>query len=166
MFNSFKKKPYFEVYYLKFIDQRIVKNSKHYKPITAAFLFVISDLMTNARYDMQSRTKNAKEIFSILENKYLTESDFEIFDKCVNWFSKIANNEIKPHGFWCLYDGQNNDLFYNLLICYGDLLDNDKYIDNYENAPILIRGITESLDFTREFFNKIGELTHDYLSGL
>lgn len=163
MFNFFKKKPSFDLYYSKFISQPIVRKCELHKSITAAYLYVLSDFNYSDNYIR--RRENANDIFSFLDNHFSNE-EMNVFDKVVDLFGKVIRKEIMPRGDWCFYNEDNGNALQNIFLCYGDLINNPSSIDNYEEAPIIIRGLDVQMMFAAEFNDIILHLTGKYIKSL
>ena len=163
MFDFFKKKMPFDMYFSKFTSFSMIKECEMYKPITAAYLYVISDFNYSGNYNR--RRENANYIFSLLEG-ILSREEMTFFDKAVDLFGQIIRKEIVPRGDWCFYNGDKGNALQNIFLCYGDLINNPSSIDNYDRAPTMIRGIDVQMMFAVEFNNKIPQLTSDYIKAL
>ena len=163
MFNFLKKKMSFDLYYSKFISCPIISNSELYKPLTAAYLYVIADCSYMGNYN--KRRENADYVFSFLD-KNLSDEEMKVFDKAVDLFGQVIRKEIIPRGDWCYYNGDYGNALQNIFLCYGDLINNPESIDNYEEAPIIIRGIDVQMIFAAEFNDKILRLTGNYIKSL
>lgn len=158
MFGIFREKTHFEVYCKKFDSYPTVKKCKHHKAFTAAFLFVLADLLVRSNSDRQEWFEHSKQAVAFVE-KYLSKEELYIYDASVELFAHIWNGEVMPRGEWCLHDGKNDNQFYNLYLCYGDLLWNSEYLNDYGSAPILIKGITETADFFKGMW-----VIHSYMA--
>ncbi|MBQ9773222.1 MAG: hypothetical protein IJW30_00990 [Clostridia bacterium] len=158
MFHLVKKKTHFEMCYSKLISFDTVKKCVHHKAITAAYLFVLSDFMWAPKRDEQRRLKNALQILDTLKKHYLSNKELEVFDRALAVFAQILNQELLPRGDWCLYRGERDNPFFNLYLCYGDLIYNSEYLDDYSNAQILIRTTSDIAEFITEF-----ESVHRYV---
>jgi len=143
-----------------------IKECPNYRSLTAAILFVAMDstftIIENsikksfqrtaeAEYEsakvFRYRQKIAKNIFRYLKKECLTKDEFEIFDISVILFSKAMRGDIALRGDWIFNDYSPTGAFSKAFVCYGDLLNNPDCLYNYENAPIFIRPIENSLRF-------------------
>ena len=165
MFNFLKPKTLFEKYYKEINSLSVVKSSEYYKPITAAYVHVISDYFYLTESRFQQRIESAKNTFDILENKYLTKNEMSVFDTCVDLFGKIIRREIQARADWFLADRATDNPIINLHGCFGDLLYSSSYIFDYENAPILLRPITDVFSFATQF-NNVLNITISYIDEL
>lgn len=165
MFGFLRKKSPFEKYYAEFLAQPIIKKSENCKPITAAYLFVLSDFSLAAKGKYEERNGTAQKIFSVLEGKYLTPSEMSVFDKTIDLFGQVIRGEIRARGDWCFSNDVGDNSIYNLFLCYGDLIKSPHYLDDYENAPISISGIDTMMNFAVKF-NPILNMTTAYLEQL
>ncbi len=151
MFGGFREKTHFEVYCKKFDSYPTVKKCKYHKGFTAAFLFVLADLLVRSNSDRQEWFEHSKQAVAFVE-KRLSKEELRIFDDSLTLFARIWNGEVMPRGDWCLHNGENDNPFYNLYLCYGDLLWDSEYLNDYESAPILIRGTVEMVDFFKDMW--------------
>lgn len=152
--------------YLQIIATPIAKKCTNHKPLTAAFLFVATDL-TLERYGTQTRRSiEAKSIFSFLENDCLSEEELKIFDKAVALFSKVVNGEITAKGIWWL-SAENHDKGWleSMFDCYGDVMLCPEYLDGYESQPWFVQNALDSAWFTLNFTNLFHPLL-DYMGNL
>lgn len=97
MFNFFKKNSVFEKHYSLFLAHPAIKSKKHFKEVTAAYLFVLSDFVLMARGNHAQRQENAQTIFNVLETKFLSSIEMARFDKAVDLFGSVLQfNKISP----------------------------------------------------------------------
>lgn len=166
MFGFFKSKSLFEQHYSKFVSQPVIKKSPNHKPITAAYLYVLSDYMHMAKGNQSKRNENSQKVITTIKQKILTPSEMKVFDRAVDLLGAIARNQISVKGFWCFAEksDKSNPIF-RFFLCYGDLIQTPKYLDNYENAPVVIYPITDIMDFTMKF-NRILDMTKAYLDAI
>ena len=151
MFGFFKKKTIFEETYAQITTISVVRNCKYYKPIISAYLFVLSDYIYSMKGKLQTREENAKEIFSVVENKLLDLNELSVFDKCVELFGMVVRKAIRVRGDWCFFDGDMSNTIQNLYICAGDLIRYPDSVFNYENAPLVLSSIEDMLAFSTKF---------------
>ena len=163
MFNFFKKKTPFEIYYEKFTSNIAVKKCEIYKPLTAAYLFVVSDFTYSSNYE--KRRKNADYIFSALNEYGFSNKDLKIFDKAVDLYGEIVRREIPPRGDWCFFSGTSENSLHSLFLCYGDLINNSECVNDYMGTPMMIKGIDVQMTFATNF-QVILELTLQYIKSL
>lgn len=154
---------FFEEQYNLFISQPIISNSKHCREITAAYLHVLTDYALCSREEQAKRRENAQEIFNLLETKILTNEELVRFDKAVDLFGQVIRGEIRVRGDWCFLDEEVSNGLKRVFLCYGDLIYNPDYIEDYKNSPILISGIDLVMDFTIKFM-EIDKLSLNYIS--
>ncbi len=142
----------YKSYYYKFIEFPIVNKCENYKPLTAALLFLIFDLtLTQTKKDV--RLNGAQSVFNFLQYWNLSNAELNIFDNTVDLMGQIVRGVVSPRGMWCYYNSGDNFIT-KLFICYGDLLCFPEYLNNYAEAPIILKAANTSLDFMTEF-NKI-----------
>lgn len=163
MFFFRKTKTSFEQYYREITLLPVVKECDCYKPITAAYLFVLSDYVLMISGRPQDRENEAQKIFSVLDNKLLSPNELLIFDDCVELFGKVLRENISVRGDWCLSLSPSDNPLINLFLCFGDLMCYPTYLTNYENAPICILPVNQLLDFSTKFI-KILKTTDSYIS--
>lgn len=163
MFNFFKPKSIFEKYHQQLSAISVVKNSNSKKVIVASYLFVISDYIKATSGDIQSRNKNASEIFSILENKMLNTDELKEFDHISDLFGKIIRREIPARGVWNLASSLPDNPMFNLYLCFGDLIFSPKYINDYQNAPLVLKGIDEVMNYAMNF-SEVLNITQKYIN--
>ncbi len=165
MFHFFGKKSQFELYYSKFNSLPVIKKCRHHKAFTAAYLFVISDSMLSSEKYKSKRLENSKQIFSLLEERYLSKEELSIFDDSVMLLAQILNGKIKPRGDWCFYSGEPTGTFYDLHLCYGDLLYAPDCFADYQHSTLVVRGIAESISFSK-VLDEAYELMIEYVKTL
>lgn len=139
--------------------------SKAHKPLTAAYLFVVSDYALMCVGKMSARNDKAQEIFSILESGLLSPNELKLFDRCIELFGQVIRGAVSVRGDWCLMDKSSDNAIINLYLCFGDLLKFPEYIDDYENSPITILGIDELFDFSKQF-NEVLKITMSYVDSI
>lgn len=164
MFNFFRKSV-FEKHYLTFLSHPAIKGKKHFKEVTAAYLFVLSDFVLMARGNHNTRQEKAQEIFNILETKFLSNVEMKRFDQAVDLFGSILRGEISARGDWCHLNEKSSDGLQNAFWCYGDLIYAPHYIDDYLNAPILIGDIFSQMSFATNFVG-VMDLTKNYINAI
>ena len=165
MFGFFKTKSLFEKHYPKFLAQPIIKASKNHKPITAAYLFVLSDFALMAKGKHKERNETAQKVFATLESKFLTPAEMKLFDKATDLFGEIVRGVTRARGDWCFSNDNGDNPVYNLFLCYGDLIRAPHYLDDYEGSPILIGDMMQQMNFTMKF-NYVLEMTKTYLDAM
>ena len=164
MFNFFKKKAIFDIYYEKIISNDAVRSCVWCKPFTAAYLFVVSDFTYASDY--QKRRQNADYIFSALHKYGFSSNELDAFDKAVDLYGEIIRKETSPRGDWCFFSETSENSLHSLFLCFGDLINNPESINDYRNAPIMIKGIDVLMIFATEFNDRILRLTGDYIKSL
>jgi hypothetical protein len=164
MFN-FLQKTVFEKYYSIFLSHSAIKGKEHSKEVTAAYLYVLSDFALMVRGDHAERQRNAQKIFKILETKFLSSIEMQCFDNIVDLFGKVLRGEISPRGDWCFLDEKSSSGIKNLFWCYGDLIWSPHYIEDYLNAPILIKGVLLQTSFASNFIS-VMDLTKKYIDSI
>ncbi|MBQ9785312.1 MAG: hypothetical protein IJW29_07410 [Clostridia bacterium] len=147
MRHFFEGKSIFEVYDAQFNALTGIKKCKYHKAFTAAYLFVISDFMLTAEKHQQMRAENSKRFSAFLEGRGLSKEEHRVFDDAVKLLERVAAHETEPRGGWCRYRDTSDCFFYNLHLCYGDLLYAPDCLKDYQNAPILLKGDAETGNF-------------------
>ena len=167
MFNFFKKNTTtaFEKHFIDITSLPCISECQCYKPLTAAYLFVISDFVLMGTGKLHARNENAQEIFSILENKLLSSTELKLFDRYVDLFGGIMRGAISARGDWCFSDGPSSNPIMNLYMCFGDLLKYPEYINDYANAPIVILPISKLTDFSIKF-RAVPSITQSYIDNI
>lgn len=160
-----KEPSIFEQYYSKFISEPVIQQCKYYKPFSAAYLYVLSDVMLSDAGDRQKREEKSQEFFSFLDEKRFSKKEWSLFDRSLDLFGQILREEIQPRGDWSFYKGDSDNVLLTLFLCYGDLISSPHYIDDYENAPIKLRGFFENIRFFKEF-DIISEIMMEYVQDL
>lgn len=160
MFHFFRKKTPFEQYYEKFISQPVMQRCPLHKPITAAYLYILSDYFHRAS---PRRNEVAQKIFNCLEKRYLSEDELATFDYTTGLFARVLNDEISPRGDWCFHDGDTSTPLGSLFICYGDLIFDFDLLNEYTNFtyPVTIRPIDVHMKFMLSF-RKLAVLISQY----
>ncbi len=153
---------FFEEQYNLFISQPVISNSKHCREITAAYLHVLTDYALCSREEQAKRRENAQEIFNLLETKILTNEELVRFDKTVDLFGQVIRGEIRVRGDWCFLNDEVSNGLQRVFLCYGDLIYNPDYIEDYENSPILISDIDSAAAFRSQFV-KVQDLYEGYI---
>jgi hypothetical protein len=167
MFNLFKKSTasVFQKHFNEISALSCVSKSKAHKPLTAAYLFVVSDYTLMCVGKMSARNEKAREIFSVLESGLLSPNELKLFDRCIELFGQVIRGVTTARGDWCLMDKPSDNAIINLYLCFGDLLKFPEYIDDYENSPTTILGIDELIDFSEQF-NEVLKTTMSYADSI
>lgn len=167
MFNLFKKSTAsaFQKHFNEISTLSCVSKSKACKPLTAAYLFVVSDYTLMCVGKMSARNEKAREIFSILESGLLSPNELKLFDRCVELFGQVIRGVVSARGDWCLMDESPNNSMINLYMCFGDLLNFPDYINDYKHAPITVLPIDQLLDFSTQF-NEVLKNTLSYVDSI
>lgn len=135
-FDSITKKP-------------VAMQCTNYKPLTAAYLFMIADLTMNNAGEQQLRNIETTKIFNFLSGS-LTNAELNVFDSAVKLFAGVIQGNIIPHGSWCM-DKTEDGWFLRLFICYGDLMRYPGYIYNYTSSYVKFNPTEEALTFMSSF---------------
>ena len=152
--NIFRKKPtiisIYKETYNTMINVPVVEKCQNHRPLTAALLFIIEDLTFAIKKNDKLRKKEAKLIFSYLEEGCLSAKEFEVFDKAVELFSEIIQGSISARGDWCC-NMAGEGWCWSVFACYGDLMRFPQYLQSYLFTPIVIKPSDDSLAFMVEF---------------
>ena len=110
-------------------------------------MFVVCDIA--ALSAKNSRQKIANSILTeicALNNGF----DPDEFDSRVNLYSDIVNGK-KLRGEWIAFNTEawNKDPIMRITVLLGDILYNPACADNYDGAPVMIRGITNMALFSQ-----------------
>lgn len=167
MFNFFKKNTTtaFEKHFIDITALPCISGCQYYKPLTAAYLFVISDFALMSTGKLHARNESAQEIFSILENKLLSSAELKLFDRYVDLFGGVLRGVISVRGDWCLSDDPSSNPIENLYTCFGDLLEYPTYINDYANAPTVILPAHKHFDFAIKFTTVLS-ITQSYIDDI
>lgn len=158
--------PFTEVYkryYHEIIKLPIVKQCENYKPLTAAFLYLITDV-TDSKKSTEYREKISREIFDFLEKKIISTSELEIFDMAFEIMIRVVRGELEPRGDWCFHYPEKGGLM-GVFQCYGDLMRCPDYLYDYETAKIMIFSAEDMKNFAFEF-GKVLESMLDFFQEL
>lgn len=152
----------FEEHYKFFLSQPVISNSKYCREVTAAYLYVLSDYLLLSRGEHITRQETTQEIFKLLETKILTNGELLRFDKVVDLFGQLIRGEVRVRGDWCFLNDEVSNAIQRVFLCYGDLIYNPDYIEDYENSPIFVNDITDTIALRSQFV-KIQELSDNYI---
>lgn len=114
------------------------------------FLFVIGFVSVKAAGGDAEKYSN--EIEEFLSSKIIGP-DWEYFEKRMLFYSDVAQGG-PAFGFWSLVDIPPSILSIPMLRCavaFGDCITNPDCVSDYENAPILLSGFSETQSFSRVF---------------
>jgi len=120
----------------------------------AAVMYVITDMA------VMSAGKDRSWIPGIA--KYLSDEkliDMSTMQSRIDFYGEIIRGEVKLRGDCIDFNLPNGkiDPIYKCCIAYGDISCNPDCADNYKDAPILIRGITDMISFNKN----LGIFCHD-----
>lgn len=156
----------FEMYCSKFNAQPVINKCKYHKAFTAAYLFVISDRVIMLRQGEAQRAVYKQQVASRLGEGNLSKEELSVFGDAVDLLSRVFNNGLTPRCDWCACDeNEPTNPFYDLYVCYGDLLYAPDCLANYQRADALKKGIEEDTSFSKAF-KETYELSIEYVKRL
>lgn len=149
---SLAKKYYSSI--LELSNQSTLTNNAKFEIIP--LLFVIADLATvEANRD---RAQTVEALRSALTANF-SSSDFEKLDCRIDLYASIVRGETHVRAEWFMGSDMTAINAHPVAQCSSalcDILINPSCADNYDSAPILLRGFTENMAFAEEVAIPIG----------
>ena len=155
----------FRFSFARFTETEIVRTSMHNRPITAAFLFVMTDFLISEKYATQ-RPEISQNIHKISEG-LLKPRELEKYDQCISIFGAIVRGQIPVRGDWMPIGLPGNmDAIDRIVFCYADLLFDPSLINNYADRTIHLHDAEHSFNFSAQFQGQSKIPLQIYMKGM
>lgn len=127
-------------------------------------MYVISDIaVINSGYGKYGREKNSNLFKAWYKNKLVNYPTEDMFNERVNFYAEFVRGR-QPRYEWMFFekpDWKENGIL-RCCVAFGDLLWNPNCINDYDNAPVLIRNITDAPEFVIGMKNLISVIAEFY----
>lgn len=95
-----------------------------------------------------------KSVLQYIKSNYrdLFDSSLQLYDVRITLYSKIFNRQIRAFGAWKLGDDQmiEENPVYASFIALCDILWNPDCVQDYENAPLMLRDLQQAISFNEK----------------
>ena len=147
--------------YKQLISEDIISNSPIGRPATAAYLYIILTY-----YAIETNNRNVAYDFLHTVANFLSKDEISDFNTCNDLYSDIIEKRLSPRGDWAFYDNNSQSGLIRLYMCYGDLIFYPEYLEDYENYPLIIKGMDEIFAFASSFKKTVMVTTQKYIESL